>query len=440
MKPQYGEETKKALKNFPFDYPPFPVEFIVAIALIKKAAAAANMDAGHLDRARGNAIRKACDEIIGGKFDGQFPLPSLMGGAGTSIHMNVNEVIANRATEILKKKGKKILVHPNDHVNRSQSTNDVNPSAIKIAAALLIREMGATLDLLAAAFDKKAREFKNVRKLGRTHLMDAVPITLGSEFAAYAALIREHKKEVPRLFKFATTLHLGGTAAGNSVNASSSYRKAVYRHLKKITGLPVRMAGNLMARAGSQTDVLKISQALVALTLDASKIATDLRLMGSGPKGGFGEIALEEIQKGSSIMPGKVNPVLPETVNVLYYLVSGNNLTIEKAAEGANLELAVMIPPVADRLLESLKAVNDVLGVFTIRCVASITANEDRCRELLELSTAYATMLTPTLGYETVSSIVKESVKTGHTIRDVVVAKKLLTVKEFDRIVRSPRS
>ncbi|MEK9177473.1 MAG: lyase family protein [Patescibacteria group bacterium] len=442
----YGAETRKATENFPFLQDKqyrvyrFHKEFILALITIKKATARANVTAGNLSKGVGSAIVQACDQLL--KAEGpflrvQFPLPALMGGAGTSIHMNVNEVVANMATEILGKRGKKVNVHPNDHVNFGQSTNDVNPSAIKVAAVPLLKRLNGTVGHLASAFEKRAREYRGVVKLGRTHLQDAVPVTLGEEFAAYASLLRGHQQELKRASGLATILHLGGTAGGTAINASPRYRAAVYRELKRATGHAFRPARNMMAHTGSMSDLVQISQAVTTLTLECSKVATDIRMMSSGPRGGFGEITLPELQKGSSIMPGKVNPIMPETVNILYYIVSGNNLTIEHAAQGANLELAVMVPPVIDRLLQSIKITDNVLRVFADRCIMRLVANKERCLELLERSTAYSTLLTPRLGYEVMSVAVKEAVKTGKTLREVVVGKKLLTNKEFDKVVRA---
>jgi aspartate ammonia-lyase len=443
MKKYYGPQTEKAIKNFPFDVYKFHREFIMALAQIKKAAAVANFEAGNFNRNIRDAIVKASDEVLAGKFDEQFPLPALMGGAGTSIHMNMNEVLATRASEVLGKH-----VHPNDHVNRSQSTNDVNPSAIKVAVVPLLSNLETVLQNLAAAFEAKSKEFKSVIKLARTHLQDAIPITLGEEFGAWAEIIRQHQEQITRVKSLALTLHLGGTAVGNSVNASPKYINAVYKELNKIIRLGLtaksrrakhdfKKGNNFVAMTSSQSDFLIISQAITALCMDCSKIATDLRLMSSGPRGGFGEIALEELQEGSSIMPGKVNPIMPETVNNLYYWVSGNNLSIEQAAHGANLDLAVMIPTIIDRLLQSIKITGQVLEQFTKKCVVSIKADKERCLELLENSTAYATLLTPSLGYETVSAVVKEAVKTNKTIREIIVGKKLLSNKQLDAIINS---
>jgi len=437
MQKYYGEQTEKAIRNFPFDTHKWHKEFILALVEIKKAAALANFEAGNISRDIKNTIVRAADEVLEGKHREQFPLPALMGGAGTSIHMNVNEVLANRATEILQKQGKKTIVNPNDHVNRSQSTNDVNPSAIKVAAVPLLNNLAMVLASLAASFENKAKQYGGVIKLARTHLQDAIPITLGEEFGSYAEIIRNHRLEILRVKEVALVLGLGGTAAGNSVNASPKYIKDVYQHLNKITKQQFRPGKNLIPLVNSGGYFLIISQAVTAMCMDISKIASDLRLMSSGPRGGLGEITLQELQKGSSIMPGKVNPVMPETVNNMYYWVSGNNLSIEHAAHGAQLDLAVMIPTIADKLIQSIKISAQVLEQFDKRCVSSVKANPKRCRELLEKSTAYATMLTPKLGYEKMSEVVKEVVSSGKTLREVIISKKLLTNKEFDAAVKS---
>lgn len=409
----------------------------MALAQIKKAAAMANFDAGNISRDFKNAIVRAADEVLEGKMADQFPLPALMGGAGTSIHMNMNEVLAARATEILEKAGQKKLVHPNDHVNRSQSTNDVNPSAVKVAAVPLLQKLSVVLKELSESFDQKAKQYKNVIKLARTHLQDAVPITLGEELGSYAEVIKQHSFEIDRVTSVATILNLGGTAAGNSVNASPKYRAAVYKHLNKITKQNFKPGSNLIPLTNSSGYFLIISQAVNAMCVDVSKIASDVRLMSSGPRGGLGEITLQELQSGSSIMPGKVNPVMPETVNNMYYWVSGNNLSIELAAGGAQLDLAVMVPTIADKLIQSIKISAQVLEAFNKKCVASLKANPKRCKELLEKSTAYSTLLTPILGYEKMSEVVKETVKSGKTLREVICGEKLLSNKEFDKIVNA---
>ncbi len=436
MKQYIGKQTLLARENFPFSASPVHKELFYAIAQIKKAAARANGKIGDLPNDIADAIDKAADELLSGMFDDQLVLPSLQGGAGTSINMNVNEVLAARATELLAAQGKKIIVHPNDHVNMAQSTNDVNPSALKIVCLRLGKALLKDMTECVRIFNAKAKEFATVRKLGRTHWQDAVPITLGEEFAAYAASLERDVKKVAQSLTLCLELNLGGTAVGNAINAKEAYRKAVYIELCAITGFALRPANNLMSQTSSQTDFVSLSQTLVALTLDASKIADDLRLMASGPAGGLGEIQLEPLQPGSSIMPGKVNPILPEAVNQLYFTVSGNNLTVEHAAHASFLELANMFPVLADFLISSLKLTREVLVQFSKRCVGTIKANEKRCRELLERSTAYATLLTPILGYDVVSDAVKESIKADKPIREIVVGKKLMSESEFDKAVR----
>ena len=428
----YGKQTELALRNFPFSKNPAPIEFIFAIAEVKKAAALAHRKAGELSKEITDAIVTVCDEIERGLYNDQFITPGLQGGAGTSINMNVNEIIASRATELLSQKKKQITVHPNDHVNRSQSTNDVNPSAAKIAIIRLTKELLRCVDIAADSFHKKGMEYKSASKLARTHLQDAVPTTIGDEFFSYETTIRRNKKRIENALSFFYELNLGGTAIGNGINASLKYRQNIYKELSKIIGFKVIPSENLMSATSSQTDFYYLSQSIVCLLVDLSKIANDIRLLASGPNGGLGELQLLELQSGSSIMPGKVNPILPESVSQLYFLVSGHNLTVEHAAEASQLELGVMLPIIIDRLILSLKLASEVIENFAINCIDQITVNEKQCRLHLEKSTAYATLLSPVLGYETMSAIVKESLKTGKTIRELVIGKKLLTTKEFD--------
>ena len=434
MKIYYGNETKKALKNFPFSIHPVKEEFIFSIVKIKKAAAEANYKAGVFSLEIKNSIVKTCDEILDSKHDTQFSLSSFHGGAGTAVNMNINEVIASRATEILKNK---IIVHANDHVNGSQSTNDVNPSALRISTRTMLLELDTVLSSLIKSFELKSKEFKNVLKLGRTHLQDAVPTTLGTEFGAYVENLKKHQEEIKRILDMSLVLNLGGTAIGNSINANSIYIKNVYIELNKITKDKFRAAKNFTASTSSQTDFLMMSQALVSLCVELSKIANDLRFMSSGPRGGIGEITLPELQKGSSIMPGKVNPVLPEAINQLYYLVSGNNITIEKAVEAAQMELGVMLPIIADKLLESIKITTETLYQFDKACVSGIITNKERCLFHLENSTAYSTLLVPLLGYDVVSDLVGQSMKTGKSLKDLIIEGSYLSEKEFNNMIDS---
>ena len=436
MKTYYGIQTKQAHENFPFPLPSVSLELIYAIAEIKKASAEANCKTKILDKDRCNAIKKACDEITAGVFDSQFHLPGLQGGAGTSINMNVNEVIASRATEILEEEGKDLVVHPNDHVNLSQSTNDVNPSALRIAAIRLTDTLLDSVTHLIKTFRAKAKEYKNVQKLGRTHVQDAVPTTIGEEFSSYVAILERDHHRIIDAREYLFDLNLGGTAIGNKINASEKYIDAVYAALEKETSLTLQQADNFMSLTSSTTDFCYISSAITILALDLSKIATDLRFLSSGPNGGIGEISLQALQPGSSIMPGKVNPVAPESMNQIYYFISGKNQTIHQAAEGACLELAIMFPVIADSLISSLKLLSSGINMFADRCIAPLTVSEKRCKELLEKSTAFATLLTPVLGYDTVSEAVKKTNRDGTSLREIVLQEKLLTEKEFDAIVQ----
>jgi len=432
METYYGEETKKAIMNFPFDSNKTRIEFIFAIVQIKKASAIANCKAGSVDKKIKDAIVKICNEILDGRYNDQFLVSCIQGGAGTASHMNVNEVIANKATVFLKNK---ISVHPNNHVNCSQSTNDVNPSALKIATFFLLENLNNKLFSIIKNFENKAKEFKKINKLGRTHLQDAVPTTLGAEFLSYANNLKRYNLQIKMSENICTILNLGGTAIGNSINASPTYIKEVYRELNKITGKRFLKASNMMAKTSSQVDFLIISQTITALCVDLSKIASDLRFMASGPSGGIGEIILPELQKGSSIMPGKVNPVMPETVNQLYYMVSGNNLSIEKAAEGAQMELGVMLPVIVEKLIESIKITTEVVSQFDKMCIRGIRADKEKCKYYLENSTAYATLFVPRLGYDIVSTAVKKAINNKKTFRDIILEEKYLKESEFNKIL-----
>ncbi len=421
----YGPQTKASLENFPFDYHKVLKEFVYAMVMIKKAAAVANLKAGKLDKKLSDKIVASCDEILKGKYDDQFVVSAHHGGAGTSVNMNVNEVIGTLAD-----------AHPNDHVNSSQSTNDVNPSALKIASIKLTEKLLKSLDYLISVFNEKSKEYQDVRKLARTHIQDAVPTTLGAEFGSYRDILKRDKKRIEDALTYFYELNLGGTAIGNSINAPKEYIKNVYPELQKVTGINNLVpADNLMSQTSSDTDFCFLSTAVNILCLDISKMSIDFRFMASGPKGGIGEISFKELQPGSSIMPGKVNPVIAETMNQTYYLVSGKNLSIHQAAEASQLELGVMLPIIADSLITILKVVDTALKLFADRGIKNIVVNRERCLEHLEKSTAYSTLLTPRLGYDAVSKVVKESVKTGKTIREIILEKKLLKREEFNSII-----
>jgi len=421
----YGPQTKASLENFPFDYHTVMLEFVYAMVMIKKAAAVANFKAGKLEKKLSEKIIFACDEILKGKYDEQFVVSAHHGGAGTSVNMNVNEVIGTLAG-----------AHPNDHVNSSQSTNDVNPSALKIASIKLTEKLLKSLNYLISVFNEKSKEYQDVRKLARTHIQDAVPTTLGAEFGSYRDILKRDKKRIENALTYFYELNLGGTAIGNSINAPKEYIKNVYPELQKVTGINNLVpADNLMSQTSSDTDFCFLSSAVNILCLDISKMAVDFRFMSSGPKGGIGEISFKELQPGSSIMPGKVNPVIAETMNQTYYIISGKNLSIHQAAENSHLELGIMLPVIADSLIVILKIVETALKLFADRGIKNIIVNRERCLEHLEKSTAYSTLLTPRLGYDAVSKIVKESVKTGRTMREIILKKKLLTETELEKLL-----
>lgn len=433
----YGPQTEAAIANFSFAYSPVHPELLWSIAEVKQATARANQEAGVLDAQRADAIVEASREIGEGSFDQeQFPLPGLQGGAGTSIHMNLNEVIANRAEELLHRRKQTVSIHPNDHVNASQSTNDVNPTALRIVLIRLVRQLLEGLDGLEASFQHQAQEYANVPKLGRTHLQDAVPTTYGAVFSSYAAMVGRERQRVAATEELLYELNIGGTAIGNGLNAPPVYQEAVFRYLREITGIAaLRPAENGMAATSNAGDIVHLSGVLTTMTSTLSKIATDLRILASGPRGGIGEIQLAALQPGSSIMPGKVNPVIPESVNQLYFMVGGRNLTIQQAAEAGNLELSVMFPILADSILDQLKACATVVPAFAQKAVKTLKVDVVRSRDHLERSTGYATALNPIIGYDVVSSAVKEAVATGMTLREVLLARQLISEADLDQIL-----
>lgn len=419
----YGPQTIASVENFPFDYPLIHKEFVYAMAVVKKAAARGNEKAGKITARQSARIQKACDDILKGTYDDQFVVPALHGGAGTSVHMNVNEVIATLSD-----------THANDHVNASMSTNDVNPSALRIASIQLTRTLLENVDLLIKKFDEKSKQHKRSQKLGRTHMQDAIPTTFGAEFGSYRDTIRRDKKRIESALSSMYELNMGGTAIGDGTNAPKSYRDTIYKELRSITGIKeLRPLDNLMTGTSSDTDFHFLSSTVTQLFTDLSKIATDFRFMSSGPRGGIGEITFKELQHGSSIMPGKVNPIICETMSQLYYQIAGRNLTIQLAAEGAHMELGVMLPAIVDALIVILKIASTGVKLFAEQAVASMTVNSRRGKELLEYSTAYSTLLTPRLGYDVVSEVVHEAIEKNSTLREVVVQRKLLTDAEFDK-------
>jgi len=432
----YGVQTARAVQNFPISGLRAAPDLVAATILIKKAAAEANVSLGRLDRAVADAIVAAADEILGGALRDQFVVDAYQAGAGTSHNMNANEVLANRAGEILGEPlGTYKRVHPNDHVNMGQSTNDVFPTATRLALLLGAAPLAAAAQALAESLARKADAFAGVLKTGRTHLQDAVPITLGQEFSGYAECVRRGAEDVASAAGQLLELNIGATAVGTSLNAGDDYRRRVVENLARDTRLSLRPATNLFRVTQSMGDVLAYSGALRRLAVEVGKVASDLRLLSMGPRAGLSEIALPAVQPGSSIMPGKVNPSVPEMVNQVCFQVMGCDATIAIACEAGQLELNVMMPVIAWNAVHASTIMRNAMETFRTRCVDGIAADERRARELLDRSTAAATALSPYIGYAATAEIAKEAVKTGRTIRELVLERGLLDAKQLDEIL-----
>ncbi len=432
----YGPETARAVENFPISGLKPVTDFIRATVLVKKAAAEANLALRLLDKRVGEAIIAAADEVLGGKLTNQFVVDVFQAGAGTSHNMNANEVLANRAIEILGgRKGEYKLVSPHDHVNMSQSTNDAYPTFIRVACLMLGKPLKDTLDDLKEALDAKAKEFDHIVKSGRTHLQDASAIRLGQEFAAYSNMIADDTKRLENAMEKILELNLGGTAVGTGLNAETKYVQLAVENLSRYTGFRFRVARNYAALMQSMSDFVELSGALRALSVDLTKIANDFRLMSSGPVTGIGEIILPAVQPGSSIMPGKVNPVMAEMLNMVCFEVIGNDVTVMMAAQAGQFELNVMMPVIAYDLTQSLMILTNAVKVFTERLVKGIKANEERSKALLEKSAGIALALNPFLGYEKAAEVAKEALARGVPLRDVVLEKGLLSAKQLDEIL-----
>jgi aspartate ammonia-lyase len=432
----YGIQTQRAVENFPISGLRATPDLVTATVLVKKAAAEANASLGRLDPEIARAIVRAADEILGGALRDQFVVDVYQAGAGTSHNMNANEVLANRAAEILGgARGSYDRVHPNDHVNMGQSTNDVFPTATRLALLLTTPSLVEAARALADSLARKSREFADVLKVGRTHLQDAVPVTLGQEFGGWAACVERGADDVERISEQLYELNLGATAVGTGLNAGDDYTGTAVANLARYTKLPLVPARNRFRVTQSMGDVLAWSGALRRLAVEVSKVASDLRLLSMGPRAGIGEIALPAVQPGSSIMPGKVNPSVPEMVNQVCYQVIGCDTTVAAAAEGGQLELNVMMPVIAWNALHASTILRQALVVLRTRTIDGIQADVDRCRELLDRSTAAATALSPYIGYATTAEIAKESVRSGRSIRDLVLARGLLDAERLDRIL-----
>jgi aspartate ammonia-lyase len=432
----YGIQTQRAVENFPISGLRASGEFVTATVLVKKAAAEANVSLGRLDADVARAIVEAADEIIAGSLRDQFVVDVYQAGAGTSHNMNVNEVIANRAAERLgAPRGDYRRVHPNDHVNMSQSTNDVFPTATRLAILATTPSLVAAARDLGEALTRKSGELADVLKVGRTHLQDAVPITLGQEFGGFGACIAHAAGDLERASAQLLELNLGATAVGTGLNAGEDYTAAAIANIARYTGLPVRAAQNRFRVTQSMGDMVAWSGAVRRLAIELSKIASDLRLLAMGPRAGLGEILLPAVQPGSSIMPGKVNPSVPEMVNQVCFQVIGCDTTIAAAAEAGQLELNVMMPVIAWNALHACTILRQAMVVLRTRTIEELRADAARCRELLDRSTAVATALSPYIGYATTADIAKEAVRTGRSIRELVLERQLLPPERLDQIL-----
>jgi len=430
----YGASTQRAVLNFPVSGWRFTRPFIRALGLLKWAAAQANHDLGLLDAERSALIVQAAEEVAEGKLDEHFPLDIFQTGSGTSTNTNANEVIANRCAQLAGKPiGAREPVHPNDHVNMGQSSNDVIPSAIHISAAEQFKHcLIPALEKLGDALAAKASEFHHVIKIGRTHLMDATPVRLGQEFGGYAQQVRFGKRRAEQSIEALKELALGGTAVGTGLNRHLQFPAKVMRHLEQRTGIAFREAQDHFEAQGAKDGVVEASGQLKTIAVSLFKIANDIRLLGSGPRCGIGEIQLPATQPGSSIMPGKVNPVICESVMMVCSQVIGADATITWAAANGNLDLNVMMPVIVHNLLENIRILGNAADNLAEKCVSGIVANEERCRELIELSMAMVTSLAPKIGYDRAAEIAKESARTGKTVRQICLEKKVLPEAELN--------
>ncbi|AZV51050.1 MULTISPECIES: aspartate ammonia-lyase [Bacillus] len=432
----YGIQTLRASENFPITGYKIHEEMINALAIVKKAAALANMDVKRLYEGIGQAIVQAADEILEGKWHDQFIVDPIQGGAGTSMNMNANEVIGNRALEIMgHKKGEYIHLSPNTHVNMSQSTNDVFPTAIHISTLNLLEKLLKTMEDMHGVFKQKAQEFDSVIKMGRTHLQDAVPIRLGQEFEAYSRVLERDIKRIKQSRQHLYEVNMGATAVGTGLNADPEYIKQVVKHLADISGLPLVGADHLVDATQNTDAYTEVSASLKVCMMNMSKIANDLRLMASGPRAGLAEISLPARQPGSSIMPGKVNPVMAELINQIAFQVIGNDNTICLASEAGQLELNVMEPVLVFNLLQSISIMNNGFRSFTDYCLKGIEANEKRLKQYVEKSAGVITAVNPHLGYEAAARIAREAIMTGQSVRDLCLQHDVLTEEELDIIL-----
>ena len=435
----YGVHTLRAIENFAISGTPLSTysELVKALACVKQAAALANSELGLLDAARTAAIVAACEEIRQGALHEQFVVDVIQGGAGTSTNMNANEVIANRALELMgRERGDYTVLHPNEHLNLSQSTNDVVPTALKVASWFAIYRLVDAMEVLRAAFESKASEFEDVLKMGRTQLQDAVPMTLGQEFSTYAVMLSEDIERLREVTRLICEINMGATAVGTGITAHPEYAGKVCRRLAEITGIPFVTASNLVEATQDAGAFVQMSGVLKRIAIKLSKVCNDLRLLSSGPRAGLGDINLPPVQAGSSIMPGKVNPVIPEVVNQIAFEVIGNDVTVSFAAEAGQLQLNAFLPIIAHSIFKSILHLSNGCLTLANTCVRGITANRERLEEHMSRSIGIITAFNPYIGYAKTTEIAQEALRSGRSVADLILEKKLLTKEQVAQILR----
>ncbi|GLI52910.1 aspartate ammonia-lyase [Thermodesulfovibrio yellowstonii] len=433
----YGIHALRAKENFSVTGQPPHRELIWAMAVVKKACTVANREIGMIEAAKAEAIIKACDELAAGSLDGQIIVDALSGGAGTSMNMNINEVIANRALEFMGfEKGRYNIIHPLEDVNLNQSTNDVFPTAVKVATVRLLRELADEVALLQGEFQKKEKEYAKILKVGRTELQDAVPVTVGQEFSAWAEALNRDWWRLNKAVERVRQVNLGGTAVGTGLNCPKIFIDMAVEKLRELTGLPVAKADNLFEATQNTDTLLEVLGYLKTLSSNLIKIASDLRFLSSGPKAGIGELKLPAVQVGSSIMPGKVNPVIPEMVTQVGIKVIASDHAVGFACSMGNLELNPFLPLIAHELIGSLKMLKSCVRLFREKCISGITVDEARCRELFDRSSCIITAFSPYLGYETCAEIYKEAVRTGRKVEEILIERGFFTEEEIESITQ----
>jgi len=432
----YGAFTARAIQQYHVTGQRSHLYLIMAFVMIKRSAAIANMRTASLDKKRGNAIVKACDKVLSGKYLDQFVIEAINSGAGTAFNMNVNEVISNIALEILgQKKGKYDIVHPNDHVNMSQSSNDTFPTAMHVSILFNLKQVIPVLDDLIKSLNKKAREFSGFQKIGRTHLMDALPVSLGKEFAAYSTSVAKARDAIVAARKELEYVALGGTAVGTGANTPKGYRTIAISELGKISKLPLKPQQDMQYSLQSKFAVANLSSTLRNLAVEIGKISNDVRLMASGPVAGLSEIGVPAVHAGSSIMPGKVNPSLAECMNMICFNIMGNDTVVALAAQAGQFELNVMLPVMLKAVLESTDMLRNFVPIFSHNLIDGLSANKQKLRQYIENSPVIVTLLSPKIGYQKSAELYKESLKTGKTIRQLVISKGLMSEKEVSSLL-----